>query len=107
MARSPTRFNPSLCRGADSPCLSLRLSGQYDDRGRWVHPTHQTLDLVRSNALLAQAQGGIDEAMSRCPIRVEFKREFRTVQGKILAEVSQYALGVDTVSTSKQCEPTH
>src|SRR5882762_8922587 len=33
MARSPTRFNPSLCRGADSPGPSLRLSGQYDDRG--------------------------------------------------------------------------
>src|SRR6266446_6710471 len=39
MARSPTRFNPSLCRGADSPGPSLRLSGQYDDRGRKITRT--------------------------------------------------------------------
>ena len=60
-----------------------------------MHPTHQTLDLVWSNALLAQAQGSINEAMGRCPMSVEFEREFRAVQGKILAEVGQYALSAD------------
>jgi hypothetical protein len=89
-------------------CL-LRRSGLGIAQGLdigWVHPTHQTLDLIQRNALLAQAQGGIDEAMGRCPISIEFEIEFRAVQGKILAEVGQYALSADPVSPSKQFKPT-